>query len=54
VQQLHCQRCPNNHELLAKKDIGVIPRRYLHIIDTIALAHAPILRLHALILQIKI
>jgi len=29
----------NTHEPLAKKDIGIIGRLYLHTIDTIAIVH---------------
>ena len=44
----------NNHELLAQKDIGVFRRLFLHAIDAIALVHAMILRLQALVLPIKV
>jgi len=44
----------NNHELLAKKDIGAFRRLYLHTIDTIGIVHAAILRLQALVLPIKV
>jgi hypothetical protein len=44
----------NNHELLAKKDLGSFQRLYLHAIDAIALVHAMILRLQALVLPIKV
>jgi multidrug resistance efflux pump len=44
----------NNHELLAKKDLGSFQRLYLHAIDAIALVHALILRLQALVLPIKV
>ena len=44
----------DNHELLAKKDVGTFQRLYLHAIDAIALVHALILRLQALVLPIKV
>jgi multidrug resistance efflux pump len=44
----------NNHELLARKDIGTLQRLTLHVIDTIGIVHAMILRLQALVLPIKI
>jgi multidrug resistance efflux pump len=44
----------DNHELLAKKDLASFQRLYLHAIDAIALVHALILRLQALVLPIKV
>jgi multidrug resistance efflux pump len=44
----------NNHELLAKADLGFLKRLYLHTIDTISIVHAMILRLQALVLPIKV
>jgi len=44
----------DNHELLEKKDLGSFQRLYLHAIDAIALVHALILRLQALVLPIKV
>jgi multidrug resistance efflux pump len=44
----------NNHELLANKDLGLFRRLFLHTIDTIAIVHAAILRLQALVLPIKV
>jgi len=43
----------DNHELLASKDIGSLKRIYLHIVDTVALVHALIIRLHAIVLPLK-
>jgi multidrug resistance efflux pump len=43
----------NNHELLASKDIGSLKRIYLHIVDTVALVHALIIRLQAIVLPLK-
>lgn len=42
----------DNHELLASKDIGSL-KIYLHIVDTVALVHALIIRLHAIVLPLK-
>ena len=44
----------NNHEELARKDIGLGRWLYLHIVDTVALVHALILRLQALVLPLKV
>ena len=44
----------NNHELLANKNIGFFERLFLHVIDTIGIIHAMILRLQALVLPIKV
>ena len=44
----------NNHEILASKDIGFATRIYLHIVDTVGVVHAMILRVQALLLPIKI
>jgi multidrug resistance efflux pump len=45
----------SNHELLAsKKDIGSLNRIYLHIVDTVALVHALIIRLQAIVLPLKV
>ena len=44
----------SNHELLASdKNLGFLQRIYLHIIDTVGLVHALILRLQALVLPFK-
>jgi multidrug resistance efflux pump len=43
----------SNHELLASKEIGILKRIYLHIVDTVALVHALIIRLQAIILPLK-
>jgi multidrug resistance efflux pump len=43
----------NNHELLESKDIGSLEKLYLHIIDTVALVHALVLRLQATVLPLK-
>jgi multidrug resistance efflux pump len=44
----------NNHELLAKNNLGPLRRLFLHTIDTIGIVHAAILRLQALVLPIKV
>jgi multidrug resistance efflux pump len=43
----------NHHDLLESKDIGWLEKVYLHIVDTVALVHALVLRLQALILPLK-
>jgi multidrug resistance efflux pump len=43
----------NHHEMLESKDIGWLEKVYLHIVDTVALVHALVLRLQALILPLK-
>jgi len=44
----------NNHDLLAKPDVGFARRVWLHVIDTIGIVHAMILRLQALVLPLKV
>ena len=43
----------NNHELIASKDTGVFKGIALHAVDALALVHALILRLQALVLPFK-
>jgi multidrug resistance efflux pump len=43
----------NNHELIASKDTGVLKGIALHAVDALALVHALILRLQALVLPFK-
>ena len=43
----------NNHELLQSKDIGTARWVALHVVDTVALVHAMILRIQALLLPIQ-
>ncbi|MEI8151563.1 MAG: biotin/lipoyl-binding protein [Hyphomicrobiales bacterium] len=43
----------NNHELLASKDVGLARRVYLHVVDTVAIVHAMILRVQALLLPVQ-
>lgn len=44
----------SNHELLASDKIGSLERIYLHIVDTVALVHAMIIRLQAVVLPLKV
>ena len=43
----------SNHELLASKDIGTVRRVALHAVDAVAVVHAMILRIQALLLPIR-
>ena len=43
----------NNHELIASKDTGALRGIALHAVDALALVHALILRLQALVLPFK-
>ena len=43
----------NNHELLASKDIGFFRRMGLHLVDTVGIVHAMLLRIQALMLPIQ-
>jgi hypothetical protein len=43
----------NHHELLESKDIGSLKKIYLHIVDTVALVHALVLRMQAVVLPLK-
>jgi multidrug resistance efflux pump len=43
----------NNHDLLASEDIGWFRRLYWHGVDTVAIVHAMILRVQALLLPVK-
>jgi hypothetical protein len=43
----------NHHEELGSKDIGSLEKVYLHIVDTVALVHALVLRLQAIVLPLK-
>jgi multidrug resistance efflux pump len=44
----------NNHDLIAKGDVGFWRGLLLHVIDTVSIVHAMILRLQALVLPIKV
>jgi hypothetical protein len=39
--------------LLESKDIGALRKIYLHIVDTVALVHALVLRMQAIFLPLK-
>jgi multidrug resistance efflux pump len=43
----------NNHELIESNDTGSLKRIYLHIVDTVALVHALIIRMQAIVLPLK-
>ena len=43
----------NNHDKIAAKDTGALKRAALHVVDALALVHALILRLHALVYPFK-
>jgi multidrug resistance efflux pump len=43
----------NNHDRLASPDVGALERFWLHMIDTVGLVHAMILRLQALLLPVQ-
>ncbi len=43
----------NNHDALAAKDIGTLRWVFLHVVDTVALVHAMILRIQALLLPVQ-
>jgi multidrug resistance efflux pump len=44
----------NNHDLIASGKVGSLEKVYLHIVDTVALVHALILRLKAIVLPLKV
>ena len=43
----------NNHEALAAKDIGTGKWLFLHVVDTVAIVHAMILRMQAIMLPVQ-
>jgi hypothetical protein len=43
----------NHHDLLESKDIGSLKKIYLHLVDTVAIVHALVLRLQAIVLPLK-
>jgi hypothetical protein len=43
----------NHHDQLESKDIGSLEKIYLHIVDTVALVHALVLRMQAVVLPLK-
>jgi hypothetical protein len=44
----------NNHDLIASGKVGFLEKVYLHIVDTVALVHALIIRLKAIVLPLKV
>lgn len=44
----------SNHERLKSKDIGTATWVYLHVVDTVAIVHAMLLRIQALLMPVKI
>jgi len=43
----------NNHDRIVSKDTGSLEWMYLHIVDTVALVHALIIRMQAIVLPLK-
>jgi len=43
----------NNHDKIAAKETGTLKRAALHVVDALALVHALVLRLHALVFPFK-
>lgn len=43
----------NNHDLIASGEVGTLRGLYLHVVDTVALVHALLLRIQALILPVQ-
>ena len=43
----------NHHDELASDKIGTFEKVYLHLVDTVALVHALVLRLQAVVLPLK-
>lgn len=43
----------NNHDLIASGEVGMLRGLYLHVVDTVALVHALLLRIQALILPVQ-
>lgn len=43
----------NNHDLIASGEVGALRGLYLHVVDTVALVHALLLRIQALILPVQ-
>jgi multidrug resistance efflux pump len=44
----------NNHDEIVRPDTGVLRKAYLHGVDTVAIVHAMILRIQALLLPVKV
>ena len=43
----------NNHDALAAQDIGTLRWVFLHVVDTVAIVHAMILRMQAMMLPVQ-
>jgi multidrug resistance efflux pump len=43
----------DNHDRLEKEDLGIFTRLYLHMVDTVGVVHALILRAQALLLPVR-
>ena len=43
----------NNHELLARGDLGIGETLFLHMVDTVGMLHAIILRIQALVMPVQ-
>jgi hypothetical protein len=43
----------NNHDRLQSEDLGTMTSLYLHMIDTVGVVHAIVLRIHALLLPFQ-
>jgi hypothetical protein len=44
----------NNHDLIASGKVGSLEKAYLHMVDAVALVHALIIRLKAIVLPLKV
>jgi hypothetical protein len=44
----------NNHDLIASGKVGTLQKTYLHVVDTVALIHALIIRLQAIVMPLKV
>jgi multidrug resistance efflux pump len=44
----------SNHDLIASGNVGTLEKVYLHIVDAVALVHALIIRLKAIVLPLKV
>ena len=43
----------NNHDRLASEDLGLLHRTYLHVVDTVAVVHAVVVRINVLLFPIR-
>jgi multidrug resistance efflux pump len=44
----------NNHDLITSGNVGSLEKVYLHIVDTVALVHALIIRMKAIVMPLKV